>query len=174
MLSLTRKSDYAIVAMAELARSTGGRASARTLSELTSVPLPVLTNILHMLVGAGLVQSSRGAQGGYRLSVPPEQISLFSIMAAVEGACQLTLCCAEPGSAAGGSVKHQCDLEDDCRIKAPIRRVQERLKTFLDGVDLAYIAFDQMHVPLGFPGGVMRTDTGDHERQELAAEIKVV
>ena len=76
MLSLTRKADYAIVALSDLARQSASRSSARAIAERTKVPLPVLTNILHQLHNRGLVTSALGVKGGYALSRPPDAISL--------------------------------------------------------------------------------------------------
>ncbi len=151
LLSLTRKADYALVAMAELARRDPEQISARKLAEDVQVPLPVLTNILHQLLQHELVVSTRGAQGGYRLSRPAGQIALASVIEAVEGPVQLTMCCGDEEETDSDSRSGSCDLEDGCRIKAPLRRVQERFRSFLNQVDLAYIAYDHVPVSLGLP-----------------------
>ncbi|MEE9293719.1 MAG: Rrf2 family transcriptional regulator [Phycisphaerae bacterium] len=147
MLTLTRKSDYALVAMSELARCAPGWVSARNLAETIHVPLPVLTNILHQLLHHGLVNSARGARGGYCIAKPPEQISLAELIEAVEGPVKLTLCC--PVEVDCESEEPKCDLEKDCRIKAPLQRVHRSLQRFLRQVDLANIAFYQAPVSLG-------------------------
>ena len=68
MLSLTRKADYALVGLVDLARRTPGKASARQIAESSGVPLPMLMNILKELLAGGLVCSTRGVNGGYRLA----------------------------------------------------------------------------------------------------------
>lgn len=146
MLSMTRKADYALVAMSELARHAPKRLSARRIAEAVRVPLPVLTAILHQLLHQGLVTSTRGAQGGYCLAKPAGEISLGELIEAVEGPAKLTLCCSEESAAAVGDTK--CDLEVGCRIKEPLRRVHRSLQHFLSQVDLAYIAFDSEPVVL--------------------------
>ena len=72
MIVLTRKTDYALVAMAHLAHHPGeeGISSARDIADRYHVPLPVLMNILKTLNREGLVISVRGARGGYRLARP--------------------------------------------------------------------------------------------------------
>ncbi len=147
MLSLTRKADYALVAMAALARSAPERMSARRLADIVHVPLPVLTNILHQLLHHGLIESTRGAQGGYRLAKGPDRITLFEMIEAVEGPVMLTRCCSDDEPVEDQSGK--CDLEFDCRIKEPLRRVHESLRHFLAGVALSQIASEETPVRLG-------------------------
>ena len=66
---LTRKTDYALVALAGLARHPAAYASARDLAGQLQLPLPVLRNILKQLAAAGLLASTRGPSGGYKLAV---------------------------------------------------------------------------------------------------------
>ncbi len=153
--------------MAALARRDTERTSARKLAEDVAVPLPVLTNILHQLLQHGLVVSTRGAQGGYKLSRRPEQITLASVIEAVEGPVHLTLCCCdEDGQASVEEAPPRCDLAAGCRIKAPLRRVQERFHQFLNRIDLAYIAYDHVPVPLGLPSGTASQCNGPDESSE--------
>ena len=137
VLSLTRKADYAIVALSDLARRGASRSSARAVSERTQVPLPVLTNILHKLSNHGLVTSVMGAKGGYALVRPPAEITLAQIIDAIEGTFRLTICCESDQS----PEPSECNLQDNCQIVEPLRRVHERLRQFLGEVSLAEIAF---------------------------------
>jgi len=84
-MHLLARSHYAAVAMLELAiRSNDPQpVSLRGISEMHQVPLPFLTQILQQLKVAGLVTSSRGATGGYRLQRPSSMISLAEIIDAV-------------------------------------------------------------------------------------------
>jgi Rrf2 family protein len=144
MLSLTRKADYALVAMAELARRSPQTLSARRLADSVHVPLPVLTNVLNQLLHHGLVVSLRGSQGGYRLSRDPGGISLADIIEAIDGPSRLAQCCGE-GDATSPLAPHSdpaCNLEHSCRIKAPVQRVHQSLRQFLSGIPLSQIAFD--------------------------------
>lgn len=144
MLTLTRKADYALVAMAELARRFPGRASAREVAVRSHVPLPMLHNILKQLLREGLVTSAMGTTGGYSLSRDPEQISLAEMIDAMEGRFRLTLCCSTDCE-----TDTRCDLEPDCRIKGSVRKVHARMRHFMSGFTLAQIAFDDVPAPLG-------------------------
>ena len=94
MLSLTRKADYALVGLADLARRAPEKASARQLAESSHVPLPMLMNILKELVAGGMVISTRGINGGYRLAKDPGEITLRELIQTIEGPINLTICCA--------------------------------------------------------------------------------
>ena len=167
MLSLTRKADYAVVALASLARRGAARTSARELADSTHVPLPVLTNVLHQLLRHGLVTSALGSKGGYRLARPPAEISLAELIDAIEGPFKLTLCCSaaegEP-CATDAPEAATCDLEDSCQVKEPLQRVHSSLRQFLNQVSLAHIAFDE--VPIGLTATV-----GVKSRQEQPAVV---
>ena len=85
-MRISAKADYAVRAAIELSaagpeRPTKGEAIARA----QDIPLKFLENILADLRHAGLVTSRRGAEGGYRLARPPEEITVADIIRAVEG-----------------------------------------------------------------------------------------
>src|SRR5579872_7105604 len=72
--------------MAELADQTAGRpVKAERIAEAQGIPLSFLQVIMGQLKHAKLVRSSRGTEGGYSLSRPPEDITLADILRAVEG-----------------------------------------------------------------------------------------
>ena len=82
----TAKADYAVRAAVELAAvGTGEPVKADQIAEAQSIPLNFLENILAELRRAGIVESRRGAAGGYLLARAPEEISLADVIRAVEG-----------------------------------------------------------------------------------------
>lgn len=147
MLSLTRKADYAIVALSDLARRSATKSSARAIAERTQVPLPVLTNILHQLLHHGLVTSAMGAKGGYALARPADRINLAEMIDAIEGSFKLTICC----SGEDDLEAEPCDLQMNCQIKEPVRRVHASLRHFLNQVTLAQIAFNDVPITINAP-----------------------
>jgi Rrf2 family protein len=83
---ITAKADYAVRAAVELAASGGsGPVKAEQISEAQRIPLNFLENILAELRRAGIVESRRGAAGGYLLARPPAEVSLADVIRAVEG-----------------------------------------------------------------------------------------
>lgn len=89
---ISARVHYACLAMLELAirRDDSSPVAIREITDRHGVPGPFLVQILRTLRGAGWVESIRGSQGGYRLSVDPTQITLLDIAEAV--GCQAAGC----------------------------------------------------------------------------------
>jgi Rrf2 family protein len=136
MFALTRKTDYALVALATLADErgrVGGRLSARQIAERHGVSLPLLMNVLKDLVGGGLLTSTRGAKGGYALARSPEGISVHDVMAATEGPFKVTLCCSEYEEAPC----LDCRVVVTCPVTHSVRKLNDRIHDFLREITLA-------------------------------------
>jgi Rrf2 family protein len=82
---ISAKADYALRAVAELATADGGPVKGEQLATRQQIPPKFLENILGDLRHAGLVRSQRGAEGGYWLQRPADEITLAEIVRAVEG-----------------------------------------------------------------------------------------
>ncbi len=85
-MKVSAKTEYASIAMIELAAShaSGEPVRIRTIAGRHGIPSRFLVQILLQLKGAGLVVSTRGAAGGYRLAKPPEEITLLEVMSVVD------------------------------------------------------------------------------------------
>jgi len=145
MFSLTRKTDYALVALAGLANPDMGRASSRDLAERYDLPLPLLRNILKRLTSRGLVISTRGPHGGYRLARDPSQITLVELVEAVAGPVQLAVCCRPDEDAAGQA---RCELEGSCDVQQPVRRINRLMRAVLGSITLAQVVRDDVPMNL--------------------------
>lgn len=139
LLSLTRKSDYALVALTHLARRPDALSSAREIADAYHIPVPILMNILKTLSRAGMVTSVRGARGGYRLAADPEEISLHRVVRAMEGPVTLFACAQDGANGSAGG----CEKQNWCPITASARIISARLETFLKGVTLAELLAEQ-------------------------------
>jgi Rrf2 family protein len=84
-VQISAKADYAVRALTELAAAGGGPVKGDRLAVVQQIPPKFLEAILAQLRHAGLVQSRRGAEGGYWLARPPEQIRVADIIRAVDG-----------------------------------------------------------------------------------------
>lgn len=131
MLKLSRLTDYAAVVMAQIARHPEASHAAADLAVAVQLPHPTVSKTLKMLVRAGLVESRRGAQGGYSLARPASRITASDIIAAIEGPVAMTEC-----SQAGGD----CDLAATCGVSDNWQRVSLAVRTLLDSVTLAHLA----------------------------------
>lgn len=84
-MRVSAKADYAVRAVVELAAAGKGPVKGDRIAKAQGIPLRFLENILGELRHAGLVQSQRGAEGGYWLARPADEISLADVFRAVEG-----------------------------------------------------------------------------------------
>ena len=86
MISITSKSRYAVVAMAELARSgDGGPVPIAQIAERRQMPVQFLEQLFSTLRRAGLLNSQRGVKGGYTLARPADQINVLEVVQALDG-----------------------------------------------------------------------------------------
>ena len=91
MLRLSRLTDYAVVALVRLGRSEGV-ATTPGIAAAIGLPEPTVAKVLKALNGAGLVASTRGAHGGYRLARPLSAMSIAEVIVAIDGPIALTSC----------------------------------------------------------------------------------
>jgi Rrf2 family protein len=159
MLSLSKRVDYALIALAHLAERPGRIAPAREIAEAYDLPLPLLMNLLKELHQNGLVRSLRGTKGGYELSVDPSIITLHDLIVMLEGPIQTTECVP--------STAHEiievplplaspcgCRASRACPVQAPLKALNERLVRFLKEVKLSDIIYPgpRVDVPLELVG----------------------
>ena len=85
MISVTAKSRYAVVGMAELARSGDVPVPIATVAERRDIPVQFLEQLFATLRRAGLLISQRGVKGGYRLARDPAQITVLEVVQALDG-----------------------------------------------------------------------------------------
>jgi Rrf2 family protein len=135
MLTLTRKTEYALIAACHLAHADNKVVSARDIAEEHGMPLPLLMNVLKKLNRAGIVNSVRGARGGYLLAVSPEELTLDRLIESVEGPVHLVRC-ANPDKNG-----RRCTLTGVCPIRGSVRKVHERLRDFLREITVADFIF---------------------------------
>ena len=134
MLRISKLTDYAILMMVELTRDDE-MLSAHALSERIHVEVPTASKVLKLLAGSGLLESYRGASGGYRVSRTSAEISVAEVIAAIEGPIAMTECSVEEGL---------CAQEDNCGLRSNWQRISLAVAQALRDVSLA-----EMSAPMG-------------------------
>lgn len=137
MLRLSKKSDYALIAVKHLAmRQDGsGASSAREISEAYAIPLELLAKILQRLVRAKLLVSVQGTRGGYRLARPAHAMSVADVIQAVDGPVTVTACSPDD---------HACEQYGTCSIRDPLWKIKSRIVETLTTVSVAELAADTL------------------------------
>ena len=131
MLRISKMTDYAIMVMVELHASRGDVLNAVALSERSQLELPTVSKVLKLLVRAGLVESFRGANGGYSMERQAADISVAEIIAAIEGPIAMTECSVEEGL---------CAQEAICSLRGNWQRISVAIAKAMAGVSLAEMA----------------------------------
>lgn len=136
MLALSKKTDYALIALAHLAERPGRVASARQIARTYDLPPALLMNILKAMHHHGFLDSIRGTKGGYRLAIDPRDHSLYELVQLVDGDVHLTDC-APAGQGLLLSTDAVCKIAGGCPIQSPIHALHHRLVRFLKEVMLS-------------------------------------
>jgi len=123
MLKLTKKADYALMAMKHLAEhGQAGACSAKDVAEAYGIPSEALAKILQRLAKSGLLISQHGTNGGYTLARDAAKISAFEVIRAIDGPLFITSCV---------TVRGECDQSDRCNIREPLRKVNSSIEAVL-------------------------------------------
>jgi Rrf2 family protein len=130
MLELTKKADYALRLMVEVAANRDGSMSTAEIAAREDIPYQFLRKVVRKLVSAGLLSSSRGVHGGVTLAHPAETISLLEIVRAVDEAA-ISKCLIDPAA---------CTRRNRCVIYPVWRRIQIELERSMESVLLSDLA----------------------------------
>jgi len=137
MLRLSKKADYALMAMKHLAMHPDtASTSAREIAEQYDIPTELMAKVLQRLARRGLLTSHQGTRGGYTLSKATSAISVADIIQAIDGPLTVTACSTED---------EQCEQFLKCNVRDPLWRIKDRLLMALATCSLAEISSE---VPL--------------------------
>ncbi len=132
MFRLNRLTDYGVVVLSQMSRNPNDLRTAPQISQETGVPLPTVAKLLNALAHGDLIESHRGAAGGYTLNRPAAEISVAEIIQALEGPIALTAC-------VEGS-EDACDVASLCPMRGTWDRVNKAIYGALSEVTLADMA----------------------------------
>jgi Rrf2 family protein len=139
MLRLSKKADYALMAMKHLAvRGDAGSSSAREIAEQYDIPIELMAKVLQRLVRRGLLVSHQGTRGGYQLARSPVQMSVADVIQAIEGPVTVTACSTDEG---------QCEQFSKCNVRDPLFRVRDRILAALGECTIAELASEPALIP---------------------------
>ena len=133
MLRLSKKADYALIAMKHLAQKSPGAqsSSAREIAEHYDIPIELMAKVLQRLVRTGLLISTQGTRGGYMLSRPATSISVADVIQAIDGPLTVTACSTE---------KNDCEQFSKCSIRDSLWQIRERIAAALGTVTVSEMA----------------------------------
>lgn len=142
-LQISRRIEYGLRAMVCLAAQPDERVmSFREIARRMTVPQDFLAKILKQLVTRGLVASTRGARGGYRLGRPARDISFLEVIEAVEGPVMVNLC--QEGH-------DGCRMARACTLYGVWKRGQEQMLDVYRTATLDQLAMGELRAPEPVP-----------------------
>lgn len=168
MLQISKKADYALMAMKHLAgEARDGTASAREIAERYDVPLELLAKVLQHLTRQGFLASHKGIHGGYQLVRSTSAISVANVIEAIDGPVTITAC---------SSADERCEQFSKCNVRDPLWRVKDRIVATLRTFSLSDMARDDdgglpIKARIGAPAArdsVEGRDDSDHRTRREA------
>ncbi len=135
-MRLSARGQYGVRAIVELARHyPQGPLALGQIAEAQKISATYLERILGRLRHAGLVESRRGAHGGYLLARPPEEITVGQVVRALEGPIAPVGCASEEAAA-------PCERVETCRARRVWLRLRNGIAATLDGMTVADLLAD--------------------------------
>ena len=133
MLRLSKKADYALMAMTHLAlQGQAVSLSTREIAEQYDIPVELLAKVLQRLARQGLLDSHQGTRGGYHLAREAATISVAEVIQAIDGPVLVTAC----------SELDDCEQYSKCRVRDPLWRIKERILAALEAYSVLDVATD--------------------------------
>jgi Rrf2 family protein len=138
-VKVSAKSDYAVRALLELAVANERPVKGERLAQAQEIPLKFLENILIDLRHAGIVRSQRGAEGGYWLARPPDEVTVGEVIRAVDG----------PLASVRGEAPEDLDYDGAAaNLQTVWIALRASLRTVVDEVTLADVVADRLPTQL--------------------------
>lgn len=127
MIRMSKMADYGTVVMTYLSREPDRFRSATEVASCLGLPATTVSKVLKILAGRDLVDTQRGAKGGFRLRRAPSRISVAQVIVAIDGPIGMTECSTTPGL---------CSQEGDCTVRANWQRINRVIRQALEEVTL--------------------------------------
>ena len=143
MLRFSKKADYALIALKDLAsRPPGSPSSAREIAGRYDIPVELMAKVLQRLVRMGIVASHQGIRGGYRLARDAARISVADVIQAIDGPVLVTACSDEDQC---------CDQYAKCNVRDPLWRLKDRIVESLAAFTSDELGSDEAPEPQPLP-----------------------
>lgn len=144
MIRISRLTDYGIVLMSHMATHADRPHNANEVAAEAHLPLPTVSKLLRLLAKEGLLESHRGVKGGYGLAHRAEEISVGSIITALEGPIAITTCTTDSQGA--------CEHEPLCPVRGHWYLINLAIRQALESVTLADMASQPRRIQLPIAG----------------------
>jgi Rrf2 family protein len=138
MFRLSKKTEYAILAMQYLASRKSSLVSAKEISAALDISFEFLSKSLQALMKAGLVKSQQGIRGGYYLTRNPEDITLMNVTDALNEKTSVVEC--QEG-------EEDCDRVEYCTLRSPMNVIQMKIDGIFKQMTISDLLKESMLPP---------------------------
>jgi FeS assembly SUF system regulator len=129
MIKISKLSDYAVVVLSALAEVDGRQMNASGLSAYTGLPEPTVAKVLKLLAREQILVSERGVNGGYKLLISPDRLSIGRIIKAIDGPVSVTSCV--------DNAENACAYQSRCTSKGRWNKVNNAVRDTFESISLA-------------------------------------
>ncbi len=132
MLKLTRKTEYALMALGHLSRTAEeGVTKVRKIADAHDIPFPVMAKVMQHMARAGFVEPVQGARGGYRLKAQLADVNLWQFLERMEGPLGIVDCV--------NVSEDECSQVESCSIRNPMQVIDHTLKAEFTDLSLEQV-----------------------------------
>lgn len=136
MIKLSKMSDHALVVSLQLAKDPGARLPAAGWAARSGLPEATVAKLLKQMCSAGITMSARGKMGGYGLALDPAEVSILSIVEAIDGPVALTDC---SGHSAG------CGHAGACGVRPHVNKIELAMRESLRSITIKEMSQGEPH-----------------------------
>ena len=129
MLKLTRKLEYALIALQHMQDKRNTFISAKEIADMYLIPRELLAKTLQQMAKLNYVKATQGPMGGYRMRKGLTEISLTQFIEDMEGPIGLVDC----------TINSDCIQLDNCNIRMPIKQINSNIRAIFNGIRMGDI-----------------------------------
>jgi Rrf2 family protein len=156
MLGLSRRTDYALIALGHLVERPAAFVPAREIASTYELPPALLMNLMKRLLNAGFIRSIRGTKGGYQLAANLEERSLLDLIETIEGPVRIVDCAPIRSKGPCHCGEEECRVNRVCPVRHPLQALHHKFVRFLSDVKLSdlLVPGKRIDVPLEELAGI--------------------
>ena len=129
MLKLTRKLEYALIALRHMKDKRDTFISSKEIADMYLIPQELLAKILQKMAKLNYIKAAQGPSGGYRMKKSLREISLTQFIEDIEGPIGMVDC----------NINSDCVQLDNCNIRMPIKQINNNIRTIFNGIRIGDI-----------------------------------
>ena len=124
MLKLTRKLEYALIALRHMQDKRDTFISAKEMADMYLIPQEILAKTLQQMAKLNYIKAAQGPRGGYRMRKGLTEISLTQFIEDMEGPIGIVDC----------NINSECIQLDNCNIRTPIKQINNNIRSIFNGI----------------------------------------